>query len=105
MSMTVLAPEHPTTCPPGYQQLDDQCFLLMPETMTFFDATVACDVVDGKLIELTSAEDQARVEQYLNSVKNAVSTNIWLGATDLQQEGTWRYLSHDVRALVDSLVR
>ncbi|KAK3781212.1 hypothetical protein RRG08_047753 [Elysia crispata] len=93
--LVLVASEHPTTCPPGYRQLDDHCFLLMTETMTFFDATVACDVVDGKLVEIVSPEDQSRVENYLNTVKSSVSTNIWLGATDLQQEGTWRYLSHD----------
>ncbi|RUS82307.1 hypothetical protein EGW08_009939 [Elysia chlorotica] len=87
--------KHPTTCPPGYQQLDNHCFLLMPETMTFFEATVACDVVDGKLPEVVSPEDQTRLEKFLTSAGSGVSSNIWLGATDLQQEGTWRYLSTD----------
>ncbi|GFR98933.1 C-type lectin 8 [Elysia marginata] len=92
--LTRLLPEHPSTCPFGYKQLDDHCFLLMTETMTFFDATVACDVVDGKLVQVTSSDDLTRVEKFLSSVGASVTTNIWLGATDLQVEGTWKYLSH-----------
>ncbi|RUS71236.1 hypothetical protein EGW08_021001 [Elysia chlorotica] len=63
--------------------------------MTFFEATVACDVVDGKLPQILSPEDQTRLEKFLSSAGAGVSTNIWLGATDLQQEGTFRYISRD----------
>ncbi|GFN78692.1 cell adhesion molecule 3, partial [Plakobranchus ocellatus] len=87
--------EHPTTCPPGYKQYDDHCFVLLSEALTFFEATVACDIIDGKLVEMVSPEEQARVERYLSTVKAAVSTNIWIGATDLQEEGFWRCLTSD----------
>ncbi|XP_012943835.2 perlucin-like protein [Aplysia californica] len=88
--------ERKTTCPPGYDKVDNFCFKLLSEKLSLFEATTACDVIDGKVVEVTSQDEQTRVSQYLSKVAGTSPSDmhVWLGATDLQVEGTFLYMSH-----------
>jgi len=87
--------DHKTSCPVGYTQTETYCYKYLAEAFNLFTADQACDVIDGKVVEVTSAHEQQLVEQYLSTQTNINNSHalVWLGATDLQVEGNYLYMS------------
>ena len=62
-------------------------------SMTWLDAKQYCENNSGYLATLTSKQENDFV--YNNLVINSSNKNIWLGATDEDQEGIWRWITDE----------
>ena len=98
--------DHKTSCPVGYTQTETFCYKYLAEAFNLFTADQACDVIDGKVVEVTSAHEQQLVEQYLSTQTNINNSHalVWLGATDLQVEGNYLYMSSHVSLIFSRLI-
>lgn len=59
---------------------------------TWYEAEKICYNLGGHLVTITSEEEQNTV---CNLLKNTKDGEIWLGATDSQNEGTWKWITKE----------
>lgn len=63
-----------------------------PDALFGSNARSACDIADGKLVEVADAAAQRRVATFLGQ-RGQGQSQIWLGATDLQEEGHFLFMT------------
>jgi hypothetical protein len=59
---------------------------------TWYEAEKICNNLGGHLVTITSEEEQNTVSDLLKNTNNG---EIWLGATDSQNEGTWKWITKE----------
>jgi hypothetical protein len=86
-----------SVCPPGVQQLghlhvySDTCLVLVRATLSWKDARTSCMKTGGDLVMIKDADKQAFILKAL-SADHWNQDQVWIGATDLQHEGDWRWV-------------
>jgi len=70
----------------GLVQHDGHTYLPVDKPLTWHEADIYARVVGGHLATITSAEENAFLAEHLPP-----GQFVWLGATDRQEEGTWRW--------------
>ncbi|MBQ7220800.1 MAG: hypothetical protein IJS28_07465 [Synergistaceae bacterium] len=70
----------------GYSFYDGHTFKCFTTLMTWAEAKAACEEIGGHLATSTNSAKNA----FLASLTNA---NAWLGATDEESEGTWKWIT------------
>ncbi|XP_025098996.1 low affinity immunoglobulin epsilon Fc receptor-like isoform X1 [Pomacea canaliculata] len=97
-----------STCPTGWQEFDNSCYVFLNETISCLSAVVQCvnsilstsvmeDYVEAfcskegaELVEITSEKENNFVVKLLTT-KDGLSA--WLGVNDIIQDGQWVYFS------------
>ena len=74
-------------CPTGYEENDDYCYMMGDGELTFQEAAAACLANNSYLIEPRTPELNDIAKAYAGSDK------LWIGATDISEEGTWLWQS------------
>eukprot|EP00105_Crassostrea_gigas_P004701 XP_011418001.2 PREDICTED: perlucin-like protein [Crassostrea gigas] len=64
-------------------------YLLGLKAATWNNAQLDCSVKGAKLVEIESPEEDA----YIRSLANNLTESVWLGGTDLAEEGKWVWQS------------
>ena len=69
--------------------MEDRCYLWPTTWMSWPDAEKFCNEKDGHLASVTNL----KVHEYIMSkvVTNDHHTNFWIGGTDQEQEGNWKW--------------
>ena len=76
-------------CPDGWEKLEDRCYLWPTTLMTWAEAEHFCKEGDGFLASVTNLN----IHEYIMSkvVKNNNHSWFWVGGTDQEQEGNWKW--------------
>ena len=77
----------PPTCPSGWIQYKNHCYLQVDARMTWFDAQSNCNGYSGYLLSIETA-DECDFIRNDNSFDAGVG---WLGGTDADTEGVWMW--------------
>ncbi|XP_046368433.1 uncharacterized protein LOC124143480 [Haliotis rufescens] len=80
-------------CPAGYEQLDRYCFYSSCFATTFAQAQEYCNVLFTDLAEIRTTD----MNNFVTSILPAYpkDANYWIGATNMEDKETWRYLYGD----------
>ena len=79
--------EHPV--PPDYVQVGGQHFYISDKPLSWSLAQYSCMNKEGHLIELPTTEKLTRLQRFL--LTRATNRTFWLGASDLESEGIFRW--------------
>ena len=66
-------------------------YVKVEEWKTWFDAKEHCNSLNGRLMEVRTQEEFERAMRFRRENGN----NIWLGGSDREVEGEWRWESND----------
>ncbi|CAL4096755.1 unnamed protein product, partial [Meganyctiphanes norvegica] len=78
-------------CLPPYASLGDQCIIIFEIKQTWMEARDHCSNLGLRLLEIKQ-EAITPITNYL-TVKYKESYHIWIGASDLEEEGNFQWLS------------
>ncbi|CAJ1069652.1 type-2 ice-structuring protein-like [Xyrichtys novacula] len=95
MALTIGAAVQPlvykktTSCPCGWTEYLDRCFIYIPEIMTWSEAQKNCQSMKANLASVRSFEEYAAIQKLtaFNGYRNT-----WIGGSDSQQEGFWFWI-------------
>ncbi|XP_025098998.1 low affinity immunoglobulin epsilon Fc receptor-like isoform X3 [Pomacea canaliculata] len=79
-----------STCPTGWQEFDNSCYVFLNETISCLSAVAFCSKEGAELVEITSEKENNFVVKLLTT-KDGLSA--WLGVNDIIQDGQWVYFS------------
>ncbi|XP_017270960.1 C-type lectin domain family 4 member E [Kryptolebias marmoratus] len=79
-----------TECPPGWFQVEDQCFLLNTQKTTFSTGAGKCKDIGAHLAILTTRKQHEAVEREGRRI-GGFNTFYWIGLSDSENEGDWRW--------------
>ncbi|XP_076455601.1 low affinity immunoglobulin epsilon Fc receptor-like [Babylonia areolata] len=77
-------------CPTPWRGNQTSCYLHFHEPYTFFEAKIACDIVQGHLVEINSPEENAFVASLAKQHRDA---SLWIGLEDFVIEGEYEWTS------------
>jgi hypothetical protein len=69
----------------------DFCLVLVRNKLTWKDALTSCRKTGGELVMIKNAYKQAFILKVL-SADHWDQDQVWIGASDLQIEGDWRWV-------------
>ncbi len=69
---------------------DGNYYKAFEESLDWFEAKARCEEMGGHLMTVTSSEEQNIIADLLN---NSPRDNYWLGATDTEVEGEWKWIT------------
>ncbi|XP_074527273.1 type-2 ice-structuring protein-like [Halichoeres trimaculatus] len=78
-----------TSCPCGWTEYQDRCYIFVPELMTWSEAQRNCQSMRANLVSVRSFEEYT-VIQKLTAFTGY--RNTWIGGSDAQQEGYWFWI-------------
>ncbi|XP_077459168.1 snaclec botrocetin subunit alpha-like isoform X3 [Stigmatopora argus] len=70
-------------CPSGWTQLDNRCFLLRLDPLTFDDAEAACNLRGGNLVSIQNDLEYRLAESFTEFAREPLS---WIGLTRLNPD-------------------
>lgn len=71
-------------CPDGWTHMGSSCYRTSLEKMSWYEAKEDCQAQGGYLAELTSPEEEANINEFINH-----NDHFWIGLTDEDTEGTF----------------
>ncbi|XP_062288134.1 C-type lectin domain family 4 member E-like [Scomber scombrus] len=78
---------HYQTCPAGWKMFGCSCYLLSSERRSWSTGRQDCRERGAHLVVINSPK-----EQKFSSTITKVETEIWIGLTDRETEGTWKWI-------------
>ncbi|CAL4066082.1 unnamed protein product [Meganyctiphanes norvegica] len=78
------------TCPDHYTSIGQDCFAFEFNPVTFNEAKVTCDSMNGQLGKITNAEQLRSLYVYMNDL-GFEDISFWLGGSDKNDEGHFVY--------------
>ncbi|XP_045920215.1 ladderlectin-like [Micropterus dolomieu] len=77
-----------TSCPEGWTDFNDRCFLYVPRFMTWTAAERNCISMGGNLASVHNIQEYHQIQaMILRETQNQGLA--WIGGSDAQQEGVW----------------
>ncbi|KAL4223306.1 hypothetical protein ACF0H5_016777 [Mactra antiquata] len=77
-------------CPSGFETWTEFCYKLLPVKASWAEAMQYCQAIGSSLAVISNNDEENFIEGYLHRVQTNISTSqIWIGGTDLLQEGVW----------------
>ncbi|XP_051924654.1 struthiocalcin-2-like isoform X3 [Hippocampus zosterae] len=67
------------SCPKGWTQLNDRCFIFQDYPRAFADAESVCNILGGNLVSIDSALEYAVVLQVVQDGTSDPSADVWIG--------------------------
>merc|ERR1712110_1285306 len=83
-----------SSCGSYSYQYGQFCYGFVKERKTWTDAQMTCRAHGGHLAEILTPEHNAYVESII--FEHHEVEDVWLGATDLMQEGQWFWADSDI---------
>ncbi|XP_026222708.1 galactose-specific lectin nattectin-like [Anabas testudineus] len=76
------------SCPPGWTQFENNCYIFYFSAKDWADAEVACIAVGGNLAPVHNKEQLTFIEEM---IKRSTGSEVpsWLGGHDAVKEGVW----------------
>ncbi len=68
-------------------------YKLYNETMLWTEAERACEKMSGHLVTITSKDEQQKIVEMIETYSEAEKYNFWIGGSDSEQEGTFRWVT------------
>merc|ERR1711902_7886 len=85
---TTTTPSPTTGCGNDWEAYDDHCYYWSNNTKTWYEAEAFCHQENGHLATITSEA----INQYvLEGMNSRGLSNAWMGGTDIDEEGTWKW--------------
>ena len=76
------------SCPEGWQEFDRKCYLLVINKKKIWsEAEKFCKIKEGHLASVPSQE----VQNFILEEAGKKKTEVWIGATDQESEGIWKW--------------
>ncbi|XP_051259620.1 CD209 antigen-like protein E [Dicentrarchus labrax] len=73
------------TCPEGWKMFNNTCYLLSNESGTWDKAREDCRNRGADLVVINSEEEETFLSKF-------IPYNAWIGLTDREEEGTWKWI-------------
>lgn len=71
-------------------------YKLYNETKLWTEAEEACEEMDGHLVTITSEEEQDKIVEMIEEYAEAEKYNFWIGGSDAEQEGVFRWVTGEL---------
>ncbi|XP_076028303.1 perlucin-like protein isoform X2 [Oratosquilla oratoria] len=79
-------------CPTFYKQVGSNCVYVTTKTkLNWQEARETCHSIDGELLSLPDANSLWEISLHLQ-VLGVSKNDFWIGANDLEREGSWRWI-------------
>ncbi|KAL4220788.1 hypothetical protein ACF0H5_019056 [Mactra antiquata] len=83
-------------CPDGWTRFKDSCYFYgYEQSLNFIEATHYCQLHHAHLVTIENSVENAFVIDYLKKIKAGFT---WIGLSDMDIEGVWRWYSNDMIA-------
>ena len=81
-------------CPPLWQQYGESCYIVVTETMTWFQANRTCHSTGAKLAVPNSQGEQTFIWKMYEQISHGRLLKVkglWIGCNDLEEHGKWKH--------------
>ncbi|XP_057709681.1 C-type mannose receptor 2-like [Corythoichthys intestinalis] len=85
-----------TRCPNGWRRFSGSCYRVEKQPATWQEAFDSCTGFGAHLVMITSQSEQAFVNEILVELKLAGVPDIWIGLSDKDQDGTFRWVDKTI---------
>lgn len=68
-------------------------YYIFENTLTWYNAEAYCESLGGHLVTITSTGEQEFLQNYINEKFGTQNVRFWMGATDENSEGDWRWVT------------
>ncbi|KAK2899581.1 ladderlectin-like [Channa argus] len=80
-----------TSCPCGWTQFYDRCFLHVAKPMAWAVAQKHCQTMNANLASVHSSDEYQMIQSLIFIATN-MNGRAWIGGSDAQQEGYWFWI-------------
>lgn len=83
-------------CPDEFYSLDNECFYVSDDKVTWIEARKSCEMKNSKLLTLESESKAIKISNLLKSVVKRHYNEFWTGGNDIDREGDWVWAEEDL---------
>ena len=83
-------------CPDEFYSLDNECFYVSDDKVTWIEARKSCEMKNSKLLTLESESKAIKISNFLKSVVKRHYNEFWTGGNDIDREGDWVWAEEDL---------
>ncbi|KAK7113646.1 hypothetical protein V1264_012896 [Littorina saxatilis] len=76
------------SCPSGWTYYGGCCYIVIKEKLAWTDAQVACEMIGGDLVKITSSSENYQVGRLVR----AAYTSAWIGLNSFEKSGHYRWI-------------
>lgn len=76
-------------------EFNNHNYYLSTERVSWHQAKSLCEKYNGYIVTITSFEEKEVIEKAINQNRNIIDTSIWMGLTDEDQEGNWKWITNE----------
>ncbi|XP_052762021.1 snaclec subunit B-like [Mya arenaria] len=78
-------------CDTGWTMFHSSCYKLFRQRVSWDEAKTRCELANAVLASITSQEETDFI--YAKLLLETGKVNVWIGASDIENEGTWKWIS------------
>lgn len=83
--------EKPKSCPDGWTQSNERCFIFVPTALNWATAEKNCRMKGAHLASVHSADEYHHIQAMIAKITHG-HPKTWLGGSDCQNEGVWLWI-------------
>ena len=76
-------------CPDNFYKIDNECFYVSDDKVTWIEARKSCEMLSSKLLTLESESKTIKLSNYLRTVVKRHYNEFWTSGNDIVREGDW----------------
>ncbi|XP_060578966.1 perlucin-like [Ruditapes philippinarum] len=84
-----------TTCPDGWIYYKGSCYVIVDLNLSFDKARANCQKLHADLVHIENADENTFLRNHLKTMKG---TSFWIGLTDTDTEGVFKWVDDNSRA-------
>ena len=96
MTEAITEAEVNNNIPADAVEFDGHFYEVVNDGMSWTDAKAACEERGGHLVIITSQDEESFIEDLIEDNRDGDIYHYWLGATDEEEEGIWKWVDGEV---------
>ena len=101
-TLTTLIHLSGAVCPDQFYKIDNKCFYISKEKVTWIEARKHCEMKQSKLISLETEVLATKLSHHIETLSRRHFNEFWTSGNDIEVEGSWRWAGVTERELVPS---
>ena len=81
----------PASCPEEFYKIDNQCFYISKDKVSWIEARKHCEMKNSTLLALESEAKAIRLSNLVEKISQRHFNEFWTSGNDIDVEGSWQW--------------